>query len=194
MGWWVMPDPETNPTSSNRIAGWVWDSRWMTAPAALNLLENFDMRLVIGPPVRDRGYWPRVSRVYADFSVRVGEQVAVRVDDCAAVSEIPMGYPICPELDSRRFDPWLLKGRRVWLRGTGAGQRRLWERYCELKVVGVAVDAVFLDDLQVCVAREVVCGGDLRYYMVSGWWEEDRLSYSLRRLRDFWAAAGALYG
>jgi len=122
----------------------------------------------------------------------VAGATVVRVSDPLAISKVPLDYAISPDL-SVRFDPWACIGRRVWLRGN-IQQRDVWEKYCELRVVGVQVDAVLLWDLTPCHIGKFVCGGDLRFHPVKGWWGVDRLTYSMRRLRDFWEAATKLYG
>jgi len=69
----------------------------------------------------------------------------------------------------------------------------MWERYCELRMVGVEVMGVLLPGLRQVCMENLVVGGDLRLHRVPDWYQDDRLEFSMRKLLDFWSAVGALY-
>ena len=167
-------------TARTRITGW------------LDELGMYDVRCAIGPPVVTATDWPEVRMVYQQTQARISEGVAVRTRSASAIRAVPQRYAICPDLQVG-WDPWACIGRRVWLAGP-LPFRRMWERYCELRTVGVEVIGIALPSLRAALTGQSIIGGDLRTHPVRGWFEDERLEASMKKLLDFWAAADKLYG
>ena len=56
-------------------------------------------------------------------------------------------------------------------------------------MIGIA-----LPSLRAALTGQSIIGGDLRTHPVRGWFEDERLEASMKKLLDFWAAADKLYG
>ena len=154
-------------------------------------LELHDVRFAVGPKVRSADHWAPLEHIYKDTALRVAEGTVVRVCGHGVAQAIPRGYMLAPDI-SIHFDPWEYIGRRVWLVGP-ATPRKLWERYCELRVVGAEVLGVLITGLRAVRRAPVVIGGDLRTHMLRDHFTEDRLVRSMATISAFWAAAGDLY-
>ena len=170
----------------------LWETGKTTEPLWQSALEVFDVHRAVGPPVSEANDWAKVREIYRHTHIRCSAGAIVRVLRPDALRTVPKRYPICPD-PGPRWDPWAYLGRRVWLWGC-ANHRMVWERYCELKVVGVDVAGIMLPSIGGVAKNQLVYGGDLRAHRVSGMYEEDRVRMSVVAIRDFWRAASELYG
>lgn len=178
-------------TPSKPLECLVWMNRESADGPWLNSLDIFNVRHAIGPLIGSRFDWERMREIYRQTHVRCEVGALVRVAAPDVVASIPGRYQLAVDVSSPKFNPWSFAGRDVWIVGA-KNQRVVWERYCELRVVGVNVVGMLLPPIR-SSQRMTVVGGDLRIAHDQGVTATECERRSINTVRDFWLAASRLY-
>ena len=189
-------------TAWSEGAGWrtvpsdlvAWDVNRVNEEFWWTVMARGVFRYAVGPIVgRGGAGWRDLAEFYARCHSYTTDGAVVHWGgDVDELAKVPKRYPVLLEV-ADHWHPWELDGRVAWLApGNFVAQ---WQRYCELRMCGIKVGGLLLEDIYGQIHRWAgkVIGGDLWAATGVDGTGDERFAASAMVLADWWEAVGRHY-